>query len=162
MKKIFIALVPLVFLLIACDTSDNEPSNSMNDDSLTIERDEIVAMDEAEFKAIIDGDGEKVWEASAFTLAGLTTFTACRLDDSMTFKSDGTYEYNGGQDLCGAEDNAFIKTGTWEVNFDDATIIFDKGTSNEEVGEVIGMTETEIRLKGAYMMMEVRGIYTSN
>jgi len=161
MKKIFIALLSTVFLFAACNSSDNDGPNAA-DDAVTIEEGEIVAMDEAEFKSIIDGDAEKIWAASAFTLAGLTTFTDCRLDDSMLFRSDGTYEYNGGQDLCGAEDDAFIKTGTWEVNFDDATIIFDKGTSNEEVGEVIGMTETEIKLKGAYMMMEVRGVYTSD
>ena len=161
MNKLLFVLFSCCLIMGACNSSDNEEPNS-TDDAVTIEEGEIVATDEAEFKSIIDGEGEKIWAASAFTLAGLTTFTDCRLDDSMLFRSDGTYEYNGGRDLCGAEDNAFIKTGTWEVNFDDSTIIFDKGTSNEEVGEVIGMTETEIRLKGAYMMMEVRGIYTSN
>lgn len=162
MTKVFFVLFSCVFLFASCESSMDEASNSANDDSVTIENAEIVAMDEAEFKSIIDGDGEKVWSASAFTLAGLTTFTACRLDDSMTFKSDGIYEYNGGQVLCGAEDNAFTKTGTWEVNFADQAIIFDRGSSNEEVGEVIGLTENEIRLKGSYLLMEVRGIYTSN
>jgi hypothetical protein len=162
MKKEFFALITGIFLFVACDSSEDESPNATNNGPGAIENGEIEAMNEAEFKSFIDGDGEKAWAARAFTLAGQTSFTACRLDDIITFKADGTYEYDGGEDLCGAEDNAFLKSGTWDVNFEDLTITFDRGTSNEEVGEVIGITENEIRVKGSYMMMEVRGLYTSN
>ena len=152
----------LVMGLIACNSEEDEgPMSNPNQDT-SIEDGTVSAMDSDQFKALIDGGNEKVWSASAFTLAGQTTFTACRLDDIITFNADSTYVYDGGEQLCGAEDDSFIKTGTWEADFENERIVFDKGTENEEVGEVIGLSEDEIRVKGSYMMMEVRGVYTSN
>jgi len=162
MKKVIGWFCLAVIVFSSCNSSEDEGPTTNPDQNTAIEDGSISAMDEEEFKTLIDGGNEKIWSASAFTLAGQTTFTSCRLDDIITFNSDSTYVYDGGEQLCGAEDDSFIKTGTWEADFENKTLVFDKGTPNEEIGEIIGLSDDEIRVKGSYMMMEVRGVYTSN
>ncbi|MCZ4410221.1 lipocalin family protein [Cryomorphaceae bacterium 1068] len=163
MKKTLMYSVLALFIFAACNESEDEPQDpSNNSQDAAIQEGEVDATDAASFKMMIDAGDEKTWLASAFTLAGQTTFTDCRLDDEMVFNVDGTYIYNGGNDLCGAEDNAQVKSGTWEIDFENRSIIFDKESNNEETAEVIGLSENEIRLQGSYMMMQVRGVYTAN
>lgn len=158
--KTLITLAAAIIIFAACNENEDEsPSNGTAD--ATIGEAEIAASDSVDFKALIDGGSSKVWMASAFTLAGSTTFTSCRLDDEMTLNSDGTYMYNGGINLCGAEDNQQIKLGTWALDFSEKMLLFDAGTQDEADALVIGLTENEIRLRGAYMSMEVRGVYTA-
>lgn len=152
-----------LFALTACNESDDEPQDASNGSQVaTILDGESDASDAETFKMLIDNGDEKAWSASAFTLAGLNSFQTCRLDDQMVFNSDGTYLYDGGDDLCGDEDNARVKSGTWEIDFENQSVIFDKETTNEETAVVIGLNENEIRLQGSYMMMQVRGVYTAN
>ena len=155
-------LLPFLFigLFVSCDDSDDDPQSS--NQNVSIQAGEINATDEAKVKMIMDGGTSRTWTAEAFTLGGQTNFTACRYDDQMVFNSDCTYNYDGGSDLCGAEDNQQFKTGTWEVDFNNLLIVFDNGTANEVSAEIIGLTENEVRLETSYMMMEVRGIYSSN
>ncbi len=161
MKKVLLALSVSALIFAGCNESDDDaPSNTATDN--TIGEADIIAGDSLEFKTLIDGGDTKMWMASGFTLAGLTTFTDCRLDDEMVLNANGTCMYNGGMNLCGAEDNQQVKSGTWELDFANTTILFDKGTSREEAALVIGLSENEIRLDGTYMFMEVRGIYTAS
>jgi uncharacterized lipoprotein NlpE involved in copper resistance len=158
MKKVLITLSAAALIFVACNENEDEsPAN--NTAGGTIDETEITAIDSVNFKALVDGGSTRMWMASAFTLAGLTTFTSCRLDDEMTFNSDGTYIYNGGMNLCGAEDNQQMKSGTWEVDFSEKMLRFDAGTQNETAALVIGLSQNEIRLEGSYMAMEVRGVY---
>jgi len=161
MKKLLISMSATMLIFAACGVNDDEDNTNPSTDN-TIGEADIVANDSIEFKTHIDGGTAKIWMASGFTIAGLTTFTECRLDDEFVFNADGTYTYDGGIDLCGAEDNERIKTGIWELDFRNRTILFDKGSSNEEPARVIGLNENEIRVNGSYMTMEVRGIYTAS
>ena len=105
----------------------------------------------------------KFWTSEGFTLSGVSGFQQCRLDDVIVLKEDGTYQYNGGEILCGAEDNQKLKTGTWEINFDEGTLlIFNPGTQNEYQALVTGLEENTIVLSGSYFGLEVQGIYVSN
>jgi len=161
-KTLFISAFALL-LFTACNESDDEPQDTTdNSQEVVIQDGDVEATDASDFKMLIDNGDEKTWSASAFTLAGQTTFSDCRLDDEMVFNAEGTYVYNGGENLCGAEDNTQVKSGTWEIDYDNRTIIFDKETTNEETAAVLGLNENEIRLQGSYMMMQVRGVYTSN
>lgn len=80
----------------------------------------------------------------------------------MIFLPDGTYQYSGGSNLCGAEDNRSSRIGNWEIDFSNSKIIFDRGTNNEYQADVIGLNEDELRVVGSYSGMEVRGLYTKN
>ncbi|MEM9052540.1 MAG: lipocalin family protein [Bacteroidota bacterium] len=162
MKKYLSLLIGIAVLAVGCnDSEDDEPSTSGSPTQLNIEETEILATDSVSMKNLIDSGAERTWSTSAFTLAGSTAFQSCRLDDEMEFNSDGTYTYRAGQ-TCGAEDNQEVRVGTWEVDFDNKTCIFDKGSSREVTATVIGLSEDEIRLSGSYMMMEIRGIFTRN
>jgi hypothetical protein len=162
MKKTILLSAFALLVFTACNESDDEPQDPANNSQdVAIQDGEVEATDAVSFKMLIDNDDTKTWSASAFTLAGQTTFTDCRLDDEMVFNADGTYIYNGGTETCGGEDRQ-AQTGTWEIDFDNLSIIFDKETSHEETAAVLGLSENEIRLQGSYMMMQVRGVYTAN
>jgi hypothetical protein len=161
MKKALLTLSAAALIFVACAENEDEGPANMAADT-TIGETEITAADSVNFKTLIDGGASKTWMASAFTLAGLTTFTSCRLDDEMVLNADGTYTYDGGVNLCGAEDNQQMKSGTWTLDFSNTMLLFDVGTPNQASALVIGLTENEIRLDGSYMAMEVRGVYTAS
>lgn len=120
-----------------------------------------------QFAALLHNNGSKVWRAEQFTIEGLSMFLQCRLDDAITLSNDGTYQYDGGQDLCGAEDNVQDRSGNWEFNAANGTLIFDRGTSLETTGRVITLEENTIVLEGQYVSdlfgaFDVVGRYASN
>lgn len=161
-KKYIGLIAGAILLLASCGEDNDEPNQDNTTADVTIESSSIAANDSLELKTNIDGGSSKVWRTSAFTLAGSSSFTSCRLDDEMQFEADGTYMFNGGEQLCGAEDNQTFRQGTWELDFENNQVIFDKETSREVTADLIGSSEDELRLKGSYMMMEVRGIFIAN
>lgn len=120
---------------------------------------------EANFTQLFHSTSGQAWDADGFTLAGNTSFLSCRLDDQMMLMANetnpliGTYEYNGGDDLCGAEDDQVSKFGTYQINFTNKTVVFDAGTNNESVASVVGLDENEIVLEGSYLGLKIRGKY---
>ena len=118
--------------------------------------------DEETFAFYLHGGNTKSWAAQGFTISGISGFQQCRLDDNMVLGEDGTYQYDGGETLCGAEDNQRLKTGTWEIEFDESMLIFNKGTQIEYQVIVSGLDENTIVLDGTYFGLEIRGIYISN
>jgi len=115
-------------------------------------------MEEVDITEVLTGNSEKTWSATAFTLAGTTQ--DCRMDDTFTFNLDNTYSYNGGDNLCGAEDNAQIKSGTWTLDENEENIIFDEGTDYEYSAAITTAGHHELVLTGSYLMMTVSGSYT--
>lgn len=159
MKNIF-KLLPILILIAACEVVElNSPNNGSNEENELIGNGQIDASDSVTFRRKISGTNDKNWITAEFTLAGSDNLTFCRLDDKMIFNDNGSYTYNGGNTLCGAEDNRRVRTGTWELDYKNHKIIFDRGSSNEYIAEIIGLTDNEIRLKGSYFNLEVRGKY---
>lgn len=111
------------------------------------------------FNMAFHGGSERSWTAISFQLAGFDGFQGCRLDDTMMINADGTYEYDGGENLCGAEDDTRMKTGTWEVINGGRNVLFDQGTSNEYMAEVNGFENGVIALSGQYVGLEIMGVY---
>ncbi|MBD99327.1 MAG: hypothetical protein CMO34_05745 [Verrucomicrobia bacterium] len=166
MKKLNqnITAILLIVGMLACTVVENEEEVTPNTGSDTenksgIGNSPVLLADSLDLVSKIAGDNIKVWTSNRFTLSGSTLFTSCRLDDIMTFNRDGSYRYDGGSQLCGAEDNRRIRTGRWTSDFDNKRIIFDKGSSREYTADIIGFSDTELRLRGSYMSMEVRGEY---
>lgn len=118
---------------------------------------------EAAFMTALTNDDMRKWDALTFELEGLDGFQNCRLDDSFTFFNDGTYRYDGGDVLCGGADDQRIKTGIWEIDFSELTIVFDRGTSLETIASVSGLQENRMELIGQVevfgQMLDIRGIY---
>jgi hypothetical protein len=114
-----------------------------------------------EINAALHGGSSKRWSSVSFTLAGLDGFQECRLDDIIEIKEDGTYSYNGGNTLCGAEDNQQIKTGTWKVIDNGASIVFDESSPREYTATVNGLDENSLSISGQYIGLNIKGIYNS-
>jgi len=162
LAKIILSIL-IILGLFSCTVVDNEETlpidNADNSNNSEILYNPVLISDSLDLVKKIAGDNMKTWTASRFTLSGSTLFTSCRLDDIMTFNRDGSYRYDGGNQLCGAEDNRRVKTGNWTTDFEKKTILFDEGTLKEYSAVIIGFSDTELRLRGTYMSMEVRGEY---
>lgn len=115
------------------------------------------------FNLALSGEESRTWNALTFTLEGLRGFQFCRLDDSFQFFANGTYRYDGGNVLCGGEDAEQIRTGTWEVDFANAQILFDKETGREYRAQVSGINDDRIQLFGEVVIFgdsrDIDGIY---
>ena len=165
----YLKFIPIVALFIlACNTVEDDnadvpaaPTDVDGNVITTVDPQTIIAMDSINFRTLLTDSVSKRWNTLVFTLAGSNAFTACRLDDIMVMFANGNYTYQGGQ-LCGAEDNVAVRNGSWEIDYTNKLIIFDKGTGNQYEAEVIGLDEDELRVKGSYMGMEVRGLYAKN
>ena len=118
---------------------------------------------EADFVAALAGEESRVWNALTFELEGLDGLQLCRLDDTFTFFTNGTYRYDGGEVLCGGADDRQVKTGVWELDFANRQLIFDEGTSLEYTATVAGLEDNRIQLNGQVdifgTLMDIEGIY---
>ncbi len=114
-----------------------------------------------EFETQFHGGEQLAWSAVAFTLAGFDGLQDCRLDDIIVVKADGTYQYDSGGTLCGAEDSELTRSGTWRIIGNGSNIIFDEGTNREYTAIVNGLEDSTISLSGEYLGLEIKGIYTS-
>lgn len=114
------------------------------------------------FNDALHGGSSKSWSTISFTLAGLSGLQDCRLDDIIEIKVDGTYSYNGGAVLCGAEDNEQVRTGTWKVINNGTSIVFDEATNREYTATVNGFEQNTLSISGQYIGLAIKGIYSAN
>lgn len=118
---------------------------------------------EAAFMTALTNDDMREWEAVTFELEGLQGFQNCRLDDTFSFFNDGTYRYDGGAVLCGGADDQRVKTGVWEIDFDNLMVVFDQGTSLETRATLSGLQDNRMELVGQVeifgQMLDIQGIY---
>ncbi len=115
--------------------------------------------------AIAGTESGRTWSAETFELEGLSGFQLCRLDDTFMFFTDGTYRYDGGEVLCGGEDDQRIKTGTWELDFENSQILFDRETSKEYTATIAAAEGNRMQLLGQVeifgQLLDIEGIYKS-
>lgn len=166
MKNILkITLVSLVSIATACDVVEIDQLNATDNGELQTEEGLIgpatVPSSASEILSFLHEDSDKIWDSEGFTLFGMSGFLSCRLDDKMTISADGSYSYDGGSSLCGAEDNSRLKEGTWELATDLSSIIFTEG-SNVYTAQLVGITSDQITLSGDYQGLELNAVYTSN
>lgn len=114
---------------------------------------------EAELMTVLTNNSSKNWNTTGFTLEVLRNFQSCRMDDRLSLASDGTYEYDGGDLLCGAEDDQKLKTGTWEMGFQERRLTFDRGTGEEISLYVEEASDTKVIVSSTYMRLRVVGKY---
>ncbi len=140
----------LLFLVISCNDSKEETM----DPGLIVEAPD----DQMEIEEILAGTTSRAWVNESFNLE-IYGSLECRSDDIFTFFEDGTFEYDGGQLLCGDSDNSQIVTGTWEVDVDNNQIIFDKGLNSEVRADYITVKESELRVIGSWNSLSIDASY---
>ena len=142
----------------SCDVIELSSGVETPSDNDIIQGPQTVPGDQTLFLDFLHGEENKSWEASGFTIAGITGFQDCRLDDQIVLHEDGTYEYNAGNFLCGAEDNQSSRNGTWSLNFSQSSIIFQVGDDSFEA-VVIGLDAEGIVLEGSYAGLPLTAHY---
>ncbi len=165
-KLFYLHVILAGFFLAACDVVQLEQLNATDSEDGSLTEDELqgpstVPSTAEEVLSLLHNGTEKAWEAEGFTIFGMSGFLSCRLDDNMILAADGTYRYDGGVVLCGAEDNTRFKEGTWELSDDLQTITFVEGSETFRA-DLMGLTTDQITLRGNYQGLEVNGVYTSN
>lgn len=142
-----------VSLFYSCGNDENEPMP----DSLVID----LPADVSTGNSFLSGENAKSWSNDYFTLEMFGNLD-CRTDDVFTFFSDGTYEYDGGADLCGDSDNQQIRTGTWTLNLIEGKITFDEGSDSEVSATIITLKENKVRLQGSWSTFAIDAMYLAS
>ena len=131
MKSIKCVLLSFVVLASFSCSVVEEGNSDTDDTSITFE--DHFPNSVIDVNAYLLGGSSRTWSTLGFTIDGVNGFQNCRLDDEIQLNADQTYDYNGGDMLCGAEDNQKLKSGNWEVDTEARTLTFDKGTDQEGV-----------------------------
>lgn len=127
-----------------------------------IEGPDTTPADEGLFIAFLHGATSKVWSAQGFTIAGLSGFQDCRLDDTIELFANGSYSYQSGTLLCGAEDNQTTRSGTWELLFEQGIIQFETGTNETFQAVIVGLDLDNIVLSSTYLGLSIEASYQTN
>ncbi|MEQ9301490.1 MAG: lipocalin family protein [Cyclobacteriaceae bacterium] len=127
----------------------------------------ILPTEEEMFGELLHGGDTKTWISSEFSIEGISGFLDCRLDDTVTLKADGTYEYDGGSELCGAEDDQRNRSGNWSFDFADQELVFEPGSDEESRVKVVSLEGNLLTFTGVYEndifgSFDISGRYTSN
>lgn len=179
MTKLIVRHLLLALLLlstaIACEIVDagTEPGQPETMTPTGDPNDQLVKLgsgnvpeDPAAFASMLHNDSEKTWAASEFALEGLTMFQSCRLDDAVTLFANGTYQYDGGRLLCGAEDDTRMRSGTYAYDAAQALLIFEPGTAQEAVAQLITLEQGQLVFSAVYASdlfgsFDITGSYTT-
>lgn len=124
-----------------------------------IEGPRTVPPNDAAISQMLHNNTSKSWKAHRFTLMDLPGFQVCRLDDTIRLDEDGNFKYNGGAELCGAEDNVTVKYGSWFVQ--NGMIIFSENESTVYQAKILGLVQDTLVVSGSYLGLEVKGLYIS-
>lgn len=107
---------------------------------------------------MLSGESGKSWKAEAFTIMGFSGMLQCRIDDRIMINSDGTFDFDGGEILCGAEDNMKLREGLWSVGETGTEINFTLGNDVFQA-DIQGFVEDSLLLTGSYAGLEIQGLY---
>ena len=152
-------LITLLFLVSSCDVInlDTPPTDDPVDQNVSVSGPNTLPADQDTFLNYLRGNNGKTWNASQFTLQGMDGFQNCRLDDAMTLGNDGNYQFDGGNVSCGGEDQGQAQ-GTWNLDFENSRLSFVLGGDTFQ-GEVVGLTENTLVIRGTYLGLTVEARY---
>lgn len=152
-----IRLFLLAFAISACSVVEVEDIDNENTE---INFDSTFPNSAIDVDAYLLGGESRTWTTLEFTIDGVNGFQNCRLDDQIQLNSDKTYNYDGGDMLCGAEDDQKLKSGIWEVDVDNRILTFDAGTDQEAIFHIESLNAEEIVVRSQYYSWEVLGKFT--
>ena len=146
-----------LFLAYSCGIVSLDESNPEIENTESISISNSFPLDKSSLNTALTNQTSKAWNVTGFTLGGSSSFQECRLDDTLTLNANGTYDYNGGNLLCGAEDNEKNKSGSWEVDFESRTLYFDRGTDKQIETFIEACEGSKVVVSTQYFGMEVLG-----
>ncbi|MEO9967534.1 MAG: lipocalin family protein [Reichenbachiella sp.] len=149
-----------LFLLSACSVVVEESIDSSDPDVSTITFANEYPASSIDANTFLLGGSSRIWQTIAFTIEGVNGFQNCRLDDEIELREDGTYYYDGGEMLCGAEDNQKIKQGEWRLDEESRTLIFDEGAETQTEIYIESLTEEEMVISTHYYQWKVVGKFS--
>lgn len=133
MKQMILALLAVV-VIVGCsknNSSTTPPAPSANTILLT-QKDWLRT--KYEYK-----------QASATTwIDGTSSIPACKMDDHVVFRTDGTYEDNEGATRCSAGDPFIVESGTWKFAQNETMVILTPAGSTSKDAFVEILTGTTL------------------
>jgi len=158
MKNAILIILAIGWAVTSCDVIELNSGVEAPPNNDIIQGPQTTPNDETQYLDFLHGTESKLWEAQGFTIAGISGFQDCRLDDQIELFADGTYQYNGGSILCGAEDSQSQRTGLWSLDFTQGVITFIiDGDEFEAV--VSGLDPDGIVLSSSYAGLPVSASY---
>lgn len=165
-------LLTIIFLSGCNIVELEEAANPVTDGSQEINTTQVnlgsrsIPGESVAFGQMLHNNDSKVWIANQFSIEGLDAFLDCRLDDTITLFVDGTYMYDGGNNLCGADDNQRMRTGNWTFNFETSSLVFEPGSAEETSATVVTLdnnvlTFTSIYQSQLFGSFDIAGRYTA-
>ncbi|MEP5611521.1 MAG: hypothetical protein ABJP45_04695 [Cyclobacteriaceae bacterium] len=163
---IFLTILTVAAACSIVDLDNEDLTNPGNNSSQVDLGSGSIPDDEASFLQMLHNNSSKVWTAKEFTIEGFDNFLNCRLDDTITLNSDGTYSYNGGGNLCGGED-VREKTGNWVIDFSEGLLIIDPNIGSETSAKIVTLETGLVTLTSMYTstvfgVFDIAGSYQSN
>jgi len=169
----YILLAAAIMMMVSCQVLDESADPATDPGAGGGSNQEVdlgngsIPADAATFGAYLHNNASKTWIANQFSIEGMDMFLSCRLDDEITLFSDGTYAYDGGDDLCGADDNVRERNGTWVFDAANLTVTIDPGSEFETTARVVTLQNDLIVLESAYVSdlfgtFDIAGRYTIN
>ena len=164
-------LIMLMFLIgcdvVSVDSTDPSIPNGQDQTNEVNLGEGSIPSDQDTFGLMLHNNDSKTWSAQEFTIEGFSNFLDCRLDDTITLFVDGTYEYDGGSNLCGGEDSERSRTGNWSFNSTDNILIFEPGSSEESSVTVVTLDNQILTFRGIYQSdifgsYDIEGRYSAN
>lgn len=161
MKLFYIAALMISSItFFSCGVVEGDLTEQENSTDLLFE--DVFPTSAIDANTILRGNVVKSWETTAFKIESVNGYQECRLDDKISLDGDGTYSYDGGTMLCGAEDNEKVRTGTWTLDVESRILTLDEGEGNEFTLYVESLVESEIVVSTSYYGLAVLGKFTSN
>jgi len=148
----------ILVLYSSCELAQLEEPSELSDNEMQLPT--SLPVSEEEFGDLFHGNSIKTWVAMSFSVGSLE-LQDCRLDDNIIINSEGTYEYDGGSDLCGAEDNRQNKSGTWSINESLSKITFTDGATSYSA-DLAALVSDTLVVHGNYLGLTVEGVYVTN
>ena len=148
----------IVIAFGACNVMSIEPLGSENNISF----ENIYPNSIENANTILTGSGTRSWSSNSFTIEGISGFQPCRLDDQIVMNMDGSFSYDGGDVLCGAEDNMQIKSGSWNLNYTTRTLTFVPNTGDPVELYIEMLTDQEVVFSANYIGLDILGKLSKN
>lgn len=153
-------LIRLFLLALAISACSVVEVEDIDNENAEINFDSTFPNSAIDVNAYLLGGESRTWTTLEFTIDGVNGFQNCRLDDQIQLNSDKTYSYDGGDMLCGAEDDQKLKSGIWEVDVDNRILTFDAGTDQEAIFYIESLDAEEIVVRSQYYSWQVLGKFT--
>jgi len=146
----------------ACDVVSIDSGMLPSESENSIVFEDLYPTSVANAHSVLTGAGSRSWSVSSFTIENISGFQQCRLDDQIVMNTDGSFAYDGGGLLCGAEDSDQLKSGTWSLDYTTRTLTFVPDIGDQIELYVETLTGQEVVFSTSYIGLDILGKLNKN